>query len=118
MVAVGVAHFIDPAPFARIVPTVLPWPRALVFVSGVAEVLGGLGLLHPRLRSAAGWGLIALYVAVFPANVNMAVNHIQMFDAPVSPALAWARLPFQALFIAWAWWASRPDEGGGAAARR
>ncbi len=103
MVAVGVMHFVDPQPFVRIVPAALPAPLALVYVSGFFEVAGGLGLLHPSTRRAAALGLVALYVAVFPANVNMAVNHIQPTDAHVPAAMAWARLPFQLVFIAWAW---------------
>jgi uncharacterized membrane protein len=110
MVGVGVTHFTDPATFVRIVPPWLPWPLALVYVSGVAEVLGGLGLLPERTRSAAGWGLIALYIAVFPANVHMALNDIPFGDAPANPVVLWGRLPFQVLFIAWAYWVSRPEK--------
>jgi uncharacterized membrane protein len=110
MIAVGLQHFIAPDPFVRIVPAWLPAPLALVYVSGVFEVLGGAGLLVPRVRRLAGWGLIALYVAVFPANVNMAVHHISLSDGPPPPAWAlWLRLPLQALLIAWAYWASRED---------
>lgn len=110
MVAVGVLHFLDPAPFVRIVPPWLPAPLALVYLSGVFEILGGAGLLIPRTRRAAGWGLIALYVAVFPANLHMAVNHIGLTEGPPPPAWAlWLRLPFQALFIALAYWVSRDD---------
>ena len=109
MVAIGIRHFVSPAPFVSIVPAVLPARLTLVYVSGFFEIAGGLGLLHPRTRRAAAWGLIALYIAVFPANVNMAVNHLPLGDAPVSPVLAWVRLPFQLLFIAWAWWYTRPE---------
>lgn len=110
MVGIGALHFAAPKPFVSIVPRVLPAPLELVYISGICEMLGGLGLLISPLRRAAGWGLIALYIAVFPANVNMAVNNI-----PVSgvhyPRLLWARLPLQAVFIAWAWWCSRPETG-------
>jgi uncharacterized membrane protein len=75
----------------------------LVYLSGIAELCGGLGLLHPRTRRAAAWGIILLLVAIFPANVNMAVNGLPLGDQPVAPALLWARLPFQALCIAWAY---------------
>jgi uncharacterized membrane protein len=76
MVAVGVRHCTDPEPFVRILPATLPAKLALVWISGAAEVLGGVGLLVPRTRRWAGHGLIALYVAVFPANVNMALKHL------------------------------------------
>jgi uncharacterized membrane protein len=109
MVAVGVTHFVRPDGFVRIVPKFLPEPLALVYVSGVFEILGGLGLLVPRTRKLAGIGLIALYVAVFPANINMAMHDIQPFGFAVSPAAQWLRLPFQALFIWIAWWCSRDD---------
>lgn len=110
MILVGVAHFITPDPFVKIVPAALPAALALVLISGVFEVGLGLALLLQRTRSRAGWGLIALYLAVFPANLNMAINGIS-FDAhnPIPAAALWARLPFQLLFIAWAYWVSRPD---------
>jgi uncharacterized membrane protein len=103
MVAIGVQHFRDPQPFVRIVPAALPAPLLLVHVSGFFEVLGGVGLLFARTRRAAAWGLIALYVAVFPANVNMAMHQLPAGDVVVPPLLLWLRLPLQAVFIAWAW---------------
>lgn len=109
MVAIGVMHFVDPAPFVKIVPSALPWPLALVWLSGVFEILGGVGLLIARSRRVAGYGLIALYVAVFPANINMAINQIQIGDEPLPLWAMWARLPLQLLLIAWAWWVSRPQ---------
>jgi uncharacterized membrane protein len=110
MIGIGVVHFVQPEPFVRIVPSWLPAPLVLVWVSGVFEVLGGVGLFVPRARRVAGLGLCALYVAVFPANVNMAVNHLT-FDGvtPVPPVLLWGRLPLQAVLIALAWWVSRDD---------
>jgi uncharacterized membrane protein len=104
----GVMHFVRPAPFLAIVPGWVPWPGAAVAVSGVFEIAGGLGLLVPRLRRAAGWGLIALLVAVFPANVHMAMNRIPWDGLPVPDALLWLRLPLQAVLIVWVWWATRP----------
>jgi uncharacterized membrane protein len=105
MVAAGVLHFASPASYARIVPSFLPSPLVLVYVSGFFEILGGLGLLVAATRRWAAWGLIALYVAVFPANVNMAVHRIG-FDGP--SWVLWLRLPLQAVLIAWAWWFTRP----------
>ena len=105
MVTAGVLHFAKPATYARIVPSYLPFPLMLVYVSGFFEILGGLGLLVAATRRWAAWGLIALYIAVFLANVNMAVHHIG-FDGP--SWMLWARLPLQAVLIAWAWWFTRP----------
>src|SRR5689334_273150 len=72
-VLAGMNHFIHPAMYRQIIPPGFPRPDALVVVSGIAEIVGGIALLIPRLRRAAGWGLIALLLAVFPANVYMAV---------------------------------------------
>lgn len=104
MVTVGILHFTDPEPFVKIVPAFLPAPLALVYLSGVAEIAGGAGLLLPATRRAAGLGLIALYVAVFPANINMAVNQLSLGNDPVPSWALWLRLPFQIVFIAWAYW--------------
>ena len=102
MVVAGVMHFVAPAAYTRIVPRWLPAPGVLVAVSGVCEILGGLGLLHPSTRSWAAWGLIALFIAVFPANVNMAINRIGFGHKPPPSWLLWARLPLQGVLIAWA----------------
>jgi uncharacterized membrane protein len=112
LVASGVGHFAITDVYAAMVPAGWPAPRVLVWVSGVAELAGGIGLVvpWPRLRRAAAWGIIALLVAVFPANVNMAVHHISPPGLHASSAALWARLPFQALFIAWAWWLTRPSD--------
>lgn len=114
MIGVGVLHFVRPAPFVRIVPDWLPAPEALVYVSGSFEVLGGVGVLLPATRRWAAWGLVALYVAVFPANIHMAIHEIQFEPGGDMPAWAmWARLPLQAVFIAWAWWFTRPPSASG-----
>jgi uncharacterized membrane protein len=108
MIAIGVAHFVAPEPFVRIVPAWLPAPLALVYVSGAFEILGGAGLLVPRARRAAAIGLVALFVAVFPANVNQALHQVSFDDGPPPPT--WAlllRLPFQIVLIAWAVWLAR-----------
>lgn len=99
-VGAGGLHFLKPAPFLRIVPPALPAPGLLVLLSGVAEVAGGLGLLLPGTRRAAGWGLLALLAAVFPANVYM----VGLAGALHLPAwVLWARLPLQPL-LGWAVW--------------
>ncbi len=91
-------------------PPRLPWPGAMNMVSGAAEVLGGIGLLVPVTRRAAGWGLIALLVAVFPANVHVAMQG-KMPGFDFSPVVLWARLPFQAVFAVAVWWAARERDG-------
>jgi len=100
----GVNHFISPGPYLKIMPPYLPWHLPLVYLSGVAEIAGGIGLLIPQLRRAAAWGLILLLIAVFPANVYMATAQIQMTAKPAPEWLAWARLPVQALLIWWLVW--------------
>ena len=113
MVAIGITHFTSPGGFVKIVPSFLPAPLALVYISGFFEIAGGLGLLLERTRRAAGYGLIALYASVFPANINMAVNEIQPTDGHIAPALMWLRLPFQIGFIALAWWLARGQPSAG-----
>src|SRR5436309_2284735 len=108
-VTAGTLHFVIPSPFAQIVPPYLPCPLALVYVSGAGEVLGGCGVLVPRLRRAAGWGLIALLVAVFPANLHMALGDVHVDGHATPPVLLWLRLPLQLVFAAWVWWCARDD---------
>jgi len=106
-VAGGINHFANPDFYVAMMPPYLPAHLGLVYISGVFEVLGGLAVLLPSVRPAAGWGLILLLVAVFPANLHMALN-ADLFPEMGAAAL-YIRLPFQALFIAWAYWATRPD---------
>jgi uncharacterized membrane protein len=107
---VGVLHFATPDPFVKIVPSSLPHPLLLVYISGFFEIAGGVGLLVPRVSQAAAWGLILLFVAVFPANINMAINQIDLPGIPDSSLLRWGRLPLQAVLIAWAWWYAKPEQ--------
>jgi len=109
MVGAGANHFIDPGPYVAMTPDALPAHLLLVYISGVAEILGGLGLILPQTRRLAAWGLVLLLLAVFPANINMAVNHLPLGDRPVPTWALWGRLPLQALFIAWAFWFTRPE---------
>ena len=109
MTSVGVLHFTQAETFAQIVPPFFPAPVWLVWISGVFEILGGLGVLVPRTRSAAGIGLVLLYVAVFPANIYMAVEPIAVNGVVPDRWLVWARLPFQPLFMWIAWWCTRPS---------
>ena len=104
-VLVGVSHFTDPETFLAIMPPYLPWHLELVYLSGLFEILGGVGLLIPQLRRTAAWGLLALLVAVFPANIYMLTDEVYLPGMDGEPWMLWARLPFQAFFalgVAWA----------------
>lgn len=109
MVVMGVLHFVKAPNFVHVMPAGLPMPMLLVYLSGFFEIAGGLGLLVPQVRRFAGLGLIALFVAVFPANIHMALHNVQIPEMPIQPNWAlWARLPFQFVFMAWAGWVSKP----------
>jgi uncharacterized membrane protein len=112
-VVAGAMHFVIPGVYAQIVPPGLPQPLALVYLSGAAEILLGVGVLFPRTRRLAAWGIVVLLVAVFPANVYMATHDVVLEGVPAwanspSDAATWARLPFQLVFVGWAWWYTRP----------
>jgi len=106
----GTMHFVIPKQYEATMPPYLPYHREAVAVSGVAELAGAAMVLHPRTRSLAGLWLVALLVAVFPANVHMALHpdQIRGLDSDRVPGWAlWARLPLQGLMILWAWRATR-----------
>lgn len=98
-VLAGLLHFLAPETYLRLMPPYVPAPLAMVYASGALEILGGLGLLVPRTRRAAAWGLTALLLAVFPANIHVALSRISVEGMP--PWYGWLRLPFQAIYI---WW--------------
>lgn len=104
-VGVGSLHFIAEKFFVAIVPKSLPNPKALVQISGVAEIAGGLGVLIPGTRRLAGKGLLTLLLAVFPANINMAVNAERFKNFPAWSL--WARLPLQFVMIRLVWKATQ-----------
>ncbi|MFI5005602.1 MAG: DoxX family membrane protein [Solirubrobacterales bacterium] len=106
-VGAGVNHFAMPRPYRRIVPPGIGDPATLVTVSGVAEVVGGLGVLAPSTRRLAGLGLIALLAAVFPANLHMARNPHEFHRIP--RWALYARLPLQPLMMWWVWRTTRTD---------
>lgn len=104
----GTLHFIRPKAYEAIVPPYVPARRQAVQVSGVAELAGGLALVSPATRRAARWWLLALLIAVFPANVHMALDPQQVAERGVAADriprwLLWARLPLQPLCMLWVW---------------
>ncbi len=105
----GVTHFTRTEFFVAIVPHYLPAPLALVYLSGAFEILGGLGVLVPATRRAAGLGLCALLLAVYPANVQMALEAERWAAQGTPPWALYLRLPLQFVALAWAWWATRPE---------
>ncbi|HET6248451.1 MAG TPA: DoxX family membrane protein [Tepidisphaeraceae bacterium] len=107
-VAAGANHFRVPRTYEQIIPPGYPSPRLLVQISGVAEIAGGVGLLIPKLRRSAGIGLIALLIAVFPANLFMATHPRRFGYLGIPDWVYWARLPFQLVFMAWVWFVAMP----------
>ena len=109
-VAAGANHFLWPTFYMELMPSYLPWHLGLIYVSGIAEILLGVAVVNPRMRKAAGWGLIALLVAVFPANIHAALHGFRS----VPGWILWARLPLQFVLIAVVYWCSvngcRPDQ--------
>ena len=102
MVAAGVAHFVNPGFYLRIMPPWLPWHEELIWLSGVCEVVAGVLVAIPRTRRLGGLFAIAVLLGVFPANVWMAVDSSVWPEVPIWAR--WGRLPLQALLIYWAWW--------------
>lgn len=107
MIVAGTMHFVNPGFFLKIVPPYLPLHHELVLVSGVCEVLLGILLLIPKCSHRAAWGIVALLVAVFPANVYL-FQHQDILPAP--PIVHLLRLPLQGVFILWAYWHTKPAE--------
>jgi uncharacterized membrane protein len=107
MVGVGTMHFVQTDFFTRIMPPYLPWHRELVYISGVFELALGLLLLAPWTSQLAAWGIIALLIAVFPANIYLD-QHQELL--PASPTAHFLRLPLQAVFIVWAYWHTKPSQ--------
>ena len=103
---VGVDHFVNPDFYLNIMPPSFPLHAEAVYISGFFEVVGGISLLIPRLRKIAGWGLVALLIAVYPANIYMAITPQAFQDIPVT--LLYVRLAFQFVFFYWAYSVTRP----------
>ena len=118
-IAAGVMHFVTPDFYVAIMPRALPWHLELVWLSGLAEIAVGVGLMVPRTRIWAAWGTIALLLAVYPANIDMALHDVEVVrDAAGAVERVegadvglrnWLRLPIQLVLIAWAWWYTRED---------
>jgi uncharacterized membrane protein len=111
-VSAGMNHLLNPDFYLAIIPPELPDPEWLNLAAGLAEIVLGVFVLEPRVRALAAWGLVALLVAVFPANLYVALENVGVPDGRPgtgNPLVNWVRLPFQALFVAWAWWYTRPD---------
>ena len=101
----GLAHFVAPAAYLPMMPPWLPAHAALIFLSGLAEVLLGAAVLVPATRRLAAWGLVLLLMAIFPANVHIALHDVPLFGATEGAGIwNWVRLPFQLVLIAWAAW--------------
>ncbi len=101
MIGAGTMHFVNPEFYMKIMPPYLPLHRELVLVSGVCEVLLGVLLLFPQCSRLAAWGVVALLIAVFPANLYL-YQHQEIVTA--SPTVHLLRLPLQGVFILWAYW--------------
>ena len=103
----GALHVLKPDLFVKIVPPVLPWPMGLVYLSGFFELAGAVGLLIPRFQRAAGYGLVALLIAVLPANIYMAAAPVTFGGFFDHPLYHWIRIPFQGVLMAWVLWCTR-----------
>jgi uncharacterized membrane protein len=114
-VVAGALHFVVPELYVQIVPPVFPARLALVYLSGIAEIAVGVGVLLPRTRRLAAWATVALLVAVFPANVYMATHGVVVEGLPgggdPSTLVRWGRLPLQGVLILWAFRYTRPPPG-------
>ncbi len=106
-VLAGINHFVNADFYLKMMPSYLPAHLFLVYLSGVFEIALGVLLLIQRFTPLAAWGLIALLIAVFPANIFMA-QHAELFSE-FSPTALYLRLPVQIILIAWAFWFTRPN---------
>ncbi len=109
-VVAGVLHFTRTDFYMKIMPPYLPMHRELVYASGMFEILGGVFVLLPFTRRAAGIGLILLLLAVFPANVYMLTSGVGTREFGIAQIWLWLRLPLQAMLMLWVWWCAIKDE--------
>lgn len=107
-VVAGAMHYLRPAYYLPMMPPYLPWHLGLIYLSGAAELALGLLVLVPSVRALAAWGLVLLLIAIFPANVHIALHDVPVFGAAEGAGVwNWVRLPVQLVLIAWAWWYTR-----------
>ena len=106
-IAAGIYHFASPRIYLALMPPYIPWPLAMIYISGTAEILGGIGVLvpdgfvFPQTRVAAAWGIVALLIAVSPVHINMCLHPEQFTSIPLW--VIWLRLPLQLPLILWSW---------------
>ena len=104
-ISIGISHFTSPIWYVQIVPPYLPYKLELVYISGLFEILFGGMLLFKKTRFLAGWGLILLLIAVYPANIYLAQTNGAAMNT--TPLIAWGRLPVQFIFVGLAYWHSK-----------
>ena len=102
---IGIDHFVNPDFYRNIMPAYLPMHTEAIYISGFFEILGGVAILFPKLRSMAGWGLVLLLIVVFPVNIHMAVNPNLFPDIPLS--FLYIRLVLQFIIIYWTYFATQ-----------
>jgi uncharacterized membrane protein len=110
----GFNHLIHPEFYLAIIPPGLPEPEWINLIAGLAEIVLGVFVLEPRVRVLAAWGIVALLIAIFPANVYVATANIGLPAGEPGTGNAfvnWVRLPIQGVLVAWAFWYTRPDPG-------
>ena len=111
-VVAGANHFANTDFYLPMMPPCLPNQRGLVYLSGLAEIVLGIAVLVPTTRRLAAWGIVLLLIAIFPANVHIALDDVPLFGATHGLGIwNWVRLPLQGVLIAWAWWYTRPAAG-------
>jgi uncharacterized membrane protein len=106
----GVSHFLMPDMFMKLMPPFIPFPLAMVYISGVFEILGGIGLIISKTKKAASYGLILLLLAVYPANIYTALENIQLGGFMNYPAYQWFRVALQIPLIVWVWWTGKGEK--------
>ena len=109
-IGAGILHFTKTDFYLKMMPPYIPWHLAMVRLSGIGEIAGGLGLLVAATRRPAAWGLVALLIAMFPASLYMATNPAEAGAAGLPAGIRWGRLPLQLVLIAWVLWVSKAPE--------